>query len=39
VENLWKILFPVENLDEIIAFPFFHRAKISPTCGNVENFV
>jgi len=31
-------MFPVENLDKITAFPDFHRSKISPSCGNVENF-
>jgi hypothetical protein len=38
VENLWKILQPVENSDEIIGFLHFHRLKISLSCGNVENF-
>jgi len=37
-ENLWNIIFPVENLDKNIAFSVFHRSKISLACGNVENF-
>jgi hypothetical protein len=39
VEKMWKSHLPVDNSDENIDSPHFHRSKIVVTCGNVENFI
>jgi hypothetical protein len=38
VDKMWKNNLSVENLDKSIALQYFHRTKMSLTCGNVENF-
>jgi hypothetical protein len=38
VDKMWKNNLSVENLDNSIALQYFHRAKMTLTCGNVENF-